>query len=231
MFNKHIFASRPELDQAFAEQVAAQLQSLIEKNGKASIAFSGGSTPKGFFAALSVQDIAWDKVTVTLADERWVEYEDNNSNTRLLTENLLTNNAKVARLFSLKRDGALDADNLAKLNQDANDGLLPLDIVILGMGEDGHTASLFPCSAEIEQGLDQQAAPGLLKVVPTSAPFERISFNFSALIQASHLYLHLVGDNKMAVLDQAISSKDSMQMPIRAFLHHDVKTVDIFWAE
>ncbi|TLU66218.1 6-phosphogluconolactonase [Thalassotalea litorea] len=231
MYHKQIFKSRAELDQAFATQVASQLQTVIDANGKASIAFSGGSTPKGFFAALSNQDIAWDKVTVTLADERWVDFDDSNSNTRLLSENLLTNNAAKATLFPLKLDGELNERAVVKLNELAGNDVLPLDIVILGMGEDGHTASLFPCSKEIREGLDQGAAPGLLKVVPGSAPFDRISFNFNALVQASHLYLHLVGESKMQVLDQAIANENSMEMPIRAFLHHTSKTIDVFWAE
>lgn len=231
MYNKQIFNSRAGLDQAFAEQVAGQLQTLVETNGKASIAFSGGSTPKGFFAALSNQDIAWEKVTVTLADERWVDFQDSNSNTRLLSENLLTNKAAKASLFELKLPGDLTEQAVQTLNESAAGNVLPLDIVILGMGEDGHTASLFPCSEEISEGLDVNAQPGLLKVVPGTAPFERISFNFTALIQASHLYLHLVGENKMTVLDQAIASQDSMEMPIRAFLHHQSKTIDVFWAE
>ncbi|WP_394174408.1 6-phosphogluconolactonase [Thalassotalea litorea] len=231
MYDKQIFKSRADLDQAFATQIASQLQSVIDAKGKASIAFSGGSTPKGFFAALSNQDIAWENVTVTLADERWVDYADSNSNTRLLAENLLTNKASSASLFKLKQDGELTPSAIQALNDSANEHLLPLDIVILGMGEDGHTASLFPCSKEISQGLDEKAAPGLLKVVPGSAPFDRISFNFNALIQASHLYLHIVGESKMQVLDQAISDDNSMEMPIRAFLHHKSKTIDVFWAE
>lgn len=231
MYDKQIFKSRAELDQVFAKQVASQLQTVIEANGRASIAFSGGSTPKGFFAALSKQDICWDKVTVTLADERWVDFDDNNSNTRLLSENLLTNQAAKATLFPLKIDGELNENAVTKLNDLANADILPLDIVILGMGEDGHTASLFPCSKEIGSGLDTDAAPGLLKVVPGSAPFERISFNFNALVQAPYLYLHIVGDSKMQVLDQAVANDNSMEMPIRAFLNHTSKTIDVFWAE
>ncbi|WP_371189492.1 6-phosphogluconolactonase [Thalassotalea maritima] len=230
MFNNNNFSSRAELDNAFAKQVAAQLQDAISKNGKASIAFSGGSTPKGFFAALSEQDIAWDKVTVTLADDRWVATDHQDSNDKLLRENLLQNKAKKATLFSLVENQDFDSQILANKNQQAQ-SLLPLDVVILGMGEDGHTASIFPCSEQVEQGLDESVAPCLMATQPTTAPYQRITFNFPALIDASHLYLHIVGDSKQQVLETALSSKDAMAMPIRAFLHHPEKTIDIFWAE
>lgn len=231
MNNLKQFSSREELDLQFASQVAQQLQAAITTKGRASIAFSGGSTPKGFFNALSKTDIAWDKVTVTLADERWVDVKDNDSNARLLAENLLQNNAKQATFFSLKQDGDFDQNYLNELNKQAQQQLLPLDVTILGMGEDGHTASIFPCSAQVNEGLDVTAKPALMKVVPTTAPYERITFNFSALINSSNLYLHIVGQAKQDVLNKALASDNAVEMPIRAFLQNDQQTCNIFWAE
>lgn len=231
MNNLNQFSSRDELDQTFASQVAQQLQSAIDTKGRASIAFSGGSTPKGFFKALSQTDIAWDKVTVTLADERWVDVQDNDSNARLLSENLLQNNAKQARFFSLKQNGDFDQNYLNELTKQAQQQLLPLDVTILGMGEDGHTASIFPCSAQVNEGLDVTAKPALIKVVPTTAPYERVTFNFSALINSSNLYLHIVGQSKQEVLNKALADDNAVEMPIRAFLQSDQQTCNIFWAE
>ncbi|MDN3651532.1 6-phosphogluconolactonase [Thalassotalea ponticola] len=230
MINKQTFPSRQALDAAFAKQVASQLTSAIEKRGKATIAFSGGSTPKGFFEQLSLQPIEWQKVTVTLADDRWVDTEHSDSNDRLLRENLLTNNAAQATLFSLVENGPFTPAVLEQKNTELN-SVLPLDIVILGMGEDGHTASIFPCSEQVEQGLDNSNAPALMLVEPTTAPYQRITFNFPALIAAQHLYLHIVGENKLTVLDKALDNEDAMTMPIRAFLHHPDKTIDVIWAE
>lgn len=224
------FTSRNELDKALSIKVAAELSKAIAEKGTASLAVSGGSTPKGFFHALSQFDLAWDKVTVTLADERWVEFESDASNTRLVHENLLQNNAKNATFFHLKK-GELTEETLAELNVSAKTSLLPLDVLILGMGEDGHTASLFPCSDEIEQGLDVSNDQALMKVVPKTAPNDRITFTFSQLIQSKNVILHVCGDNKKVVLDKANAGKDFFDMPIRAFLQNQDIETQIYWAE
>jgi len=94
--------------------------------------------------------LPWQSITITLADERWVDIDSNDSNTKLVHENLLQNEAVKAKFFHLKQGDALTSDTLVDLNIAAKQQLLPLDVLILGMGEDGHTASLFPCSDEIK---------------------------------------------------------------------------------
>jgi 6-phosphogluconolactonase len=225
------FASREQLDSALAEQVSSLLQSAITLKGKASIAVSGGSTPKGFFNALSEKDLDWKKITITLADERWVDINSPDSNTRLVHENLLRNKASVAKFFHLKQGGGLCDETLIDLNLAANNALLPLDVLILGMGEDGHTASLFPCSKQIEQGLDTKNSDVLMKVEPTTAPHQRITFSFSALSQSTNTFLHICGDRKKQVLDKALSASDIFEMPIRAFLQHAGIDTQVYWAE
>jgi 6-phosphogluconolactonase len=224
------FKTRDDLDYALASKVASELIEAISLNGKASIALSGGSTPKGFFNKLSQIDLAWDKVTVTLADERWVEFESDASNTRLVHESLLQNKAEKATFFHLKR-GELSSQTLEVLNAEAKEQLLPFDVLILGMGEDGHTASLFPCSEQIEKGLDRANPDSLMKVVPTTAPNDRITFTFSHLIQSKNIILHVCGDNKKVVLDKAVEGSDEFEMPIRAFLHNKNIKTQVFWAE
>ncbi|MAG77142.1 MAG: hypothetical protein CL811_10330 [Colwelliaceae bacterium] len=98
------------------------------------------------------------------------------------------------------------------------------------MGEDGHTASLFPCSREIHSALSKDASP-LLKVVPETAPHDRITFSYAYLIQSENTFLHISGDNKKTVLEQALSSEDKFEMPIRAFLHHPSVMTNIYWAQ
>ncbi|MBO9490625.1 6-phosphogluconolactonase [Endozoicomonas sp. G2_1] len=229
MYQLNEFDSRTEIDQRLAAEVAETLSKAISEKGRASIAVSGGSTPKGFFQALSNYDLAWHKITVTLADERWVEFADQASNTRLVHEALLQNNAQAAQFFQLKRDGELTEQTLESIHREAVESLLPFDVLILGMGEDGHTASLFPCSTEIEQGLSTTAA--VLKVEPTTAPHQRISFSFDALQQAGKTVLHICGDSKKTVLEQAIANRDNKKMPISAFLHHPSNELDIYWAQ
>ena len=230
MIINNTFQSRSQLDKKFALRIAKQLAAAIADKGSASIAFSGGSTPKGLFTELSNKNIDWSKVTVTLVDDRWVDTTSNDSNDRLLRENLLQNYAVNATFFSLKQADNLTESYLADLTKLAND-FMPLDVAILGMGEDGHTASIFPCSAQVHQGLDENAEPSLITVVPTTVPYERVTFNFAALIQSSNLYLHVVGQSKQDVISQALANDDASQMPIRAFLQNKDKTCNIFWAE
>jgi len=231
MYQINEFSERSALDEQLAEQVAQLLEQAIARKGQASIAVSGGSTPKGFFKALSQKNLAWKKVTVTLADERWVDIDSDASNTRLVCENLLQNNASEAKFFHLKQGEELTSEVLADLNLAASTAILPLDVLILGMGEDGHTASLFPCSDEIQQGLDTGNADALIKVIPKTAPYDRISFSFASLEKSQTIFLHICGDNKKQVLEQALANTDTHVMPIRAFLHHPKVNTQVYWAK
>ena len=231
MYHLNDFNERDELDEALAEQVSAILTSAIALKGKASIAVSGGSTPKGFFKVLSEKDLDWKKITVTLADERWVDINSSDSNTRLVHENLLQNKASNAKFFHLKQGENLCDETLNDLNLAANNSLLPLDVLILGMGEDGHTASLFPCSEQIKFGLDETNPNALMKVQPTTAPHQRITFSFAALSQSKNTFLHICGESKKQVLDKALTDTDTFEMPIRAFLQNEKIKTEIYWAQ
>jgi 6-phosphogluconolactonase len=225
------FSSKTELDNSFAEQVAQLLTAAINKKGRASIAVSGGSTPKDFFITLSQKDIAWHKVTVTLADERWVDKNSEASNTRLVKEFLLQKNAAQADFFDLKIAEKLDQDVLQQLNNNAKQQVLPFDVLILGMGEDGHTASLFPCSDEISVALAKDNTDVLMSVKPKTAPHQRITFTFAALIKSSAIFLHLCGEKKQQVLQQAMANDDIFAMPIRAFLQDKNITTTVMFAK
>jgi len=224
------FSTRADLDNALANTISKLLAKAIKEKGKASIAVSGGSTPKGLFSILSKSDIDWSKVTITLADERWVPLDSQDSNTRLVHENLIQNKAAAANFFHLKQGETLCDETLTDLNLAAKNSLLPLDVLILGMGEDGHTASLFPCSEQIAQGLDEENTDVLLSVEPKTAPHQRISFSFASLIASENVFLHLCGDNKQTVLNKALNGNDKFEMPIRAFLHHPSLNTQIYWA-
>lgn len=224
------FSSRHELDSSFATTISEILINAISQKGSASIAVSGGSTPKGLFERLSKIKLDWSKVLITLADERWVPADSKDSNTKLVHENLLQNEAASAKFFHLKQGDDLNSEILNTLNIAAKVQLLPLDVLILGMGEDGHTASLFPCSEQIEQGLLSDNDDVLLKVVPQTAPHDRISFTFSALAKSENIFLHLSGESKEEVLNTAISGSDVYEMPIRAFLNHESLETQVYWA-
>lgn len=229
MYQINEFEQRKLLDEALADKVATLLTAAVESNGKASIAVSGGSTPKGFFQALSKKKLAWHAITITLADERWVDIDSNDSNTKLVHENLIQNEAVKAKFFHLKQGAILSDETLSDLNLAANQQLLPLDVLILGMGEDGHTASLFPCSDEINQCLANDSE-ALLKVTPKTASHQRISFSFAALAQSKNTFLHISGASKKQVLAKAIAGQECREMPIRAFLQAPDVNTQIYWA-
>jgi len=236
MYTLNNFESRGQLNKALAEKVSSVLTAAITLKGKGSIAVSGGSTPVDFFSVLSKKDIDWEKVTITLADERWVDINSDDSNTRLIHEYLLQNKASAAKFFHLKQDvimqgKALYDKTLTDLNLVANNDLLPFDVLILGMGEDGHTASLFPCSKQIEQGLDSNNTNTLIMVEPTTAPHKRITFSFAALRQSKNVFLHICGENKKTVLNKAINGDNKFDMPIRAFLQDSAIDMQVYWAE
>ena len=145
------FENTSALDIELAEKVAALLAADIQARGKASLVVSGGRTPMGFFHLLSQQLLDWSSVTVTLADERWVDADHQDSNEKLVRENLLINEAHQAQFISLKSaaKNAVDAESeceqaLASAGQ--------FTVVILGMGDDGHTASLFPGTEALALG-------------------------------------------------------------------------------
>ena len=230
MYQINEFEQRKLLDEALADKVAAILTAAVKTKGSASIAVSGGSTPKGFFHALSKKKLAWQAITITLADERWVAIDSSDSNTKLVYENLIQNEAVNAKFFHLKQGETLSDDTLDDLNLAVNQQLLPLDVLILGMGEDGHTASLFPCSDEIEPCLSL-SSPALLKVVPKTAPHQRISFSFAALAQSKNTFLHISGVSKKQVLAKAIAGQECKEMPIRAFLQAPDVNTQVYWAE
>lgn len=221
-----IFTSAEELNSAFSARIAGLLQEALEDKGSASLLVSGGRTPLPLFKSLSETDLDWANVTISLADERWVANDDAASNEKLVRENLLQGKAASANFIPLKTAHVDAADAVSALTDAFSAVAQPFDVVILGMGEDGHTASLFPCSEQIEEGLETDAT--FLAVQPTTAPHQRMSFSFNALKTSKALFLHLTGDKKKAVLDDALAGDDLLAMPIRAFLQQT--DIELFWA-
>lgn len=221
------FDTDAELVQRFIERLCKQLSQAIAARGKAYLVVSGGRTPIKLFSELSHQPLDWARVTITLADERWVAADDAASNECLVKQHLLQNRAAAATFVSLLEPtaGPVASASAAesKLAQ-----LPTFDVVILGMGEDGHTASLFPCSAELEQGLTTAAAA--LVVRPTTAPHQRISMSLRRLLDSRQIYFHLSGAAKADVLARALKDTNHHAMPVRAVLHQTQVPVSVLLA-
>jgi 6-phosphogluconolactonase len=223
----HEFASTEALNEEFATKIIAILQNAITEKGQASLIVSGGNTPKPLFAALSQADLDWSKVVISLADDRWVDTNDAASNDKLVREHLLVGNASAATFISLKHNFADANDAVSACEAALSNVTMPFDVLILGMGEDGHTASLFPCSKELQAGLDLNSGKKYIAVQPTTAPHQRMSLTLPALLASSHIFLHLTGAAKQAVVAQALASTET-QMPIKAVL--DRANVQLMWA-
>ena len=222
----HDFENKSALELELASTICMLLSESIINNGVASIALSGGSTPKALFNILSQEELEWDKILVTLVDERWVKNDSPLSNEKFLKENLLINNASKAKFKSLVPDN-FDIDNaisdyenfLTKLSS-------PFDIVILGMGSDGHTASWFPDAIEIDKALDSNG-PNVLITSPISQPTQRITLGMPMVLNAKNIFLHITGEEKKDFLLNILNSDD---LPIHRTFKQSKKPINIFWA-
>jgi 6-phosphogluconolactonase len=228
--NMNAFESGAALAAGLADKVADTLSAAITARGSASIAVSGGSTPKAFFQALSSRSIAWDKVTITLVDERFVPPDNPRSNHLLVKANLLKDKAAAARFVPLYQP-AEDAEKSAVIASEETRGIdNPFDIAIVGMGGDGHTASFFPGGNNLKLALDPKTPRGIITMEAEGAGEPRLTFTFSSLQDARLLVLHIEGESKKDVLAKAEQPGEETEMPIRAFLRRAASPVHIYWA-
>ncbi len=226
----HVFDNGAALAEGLADAVAAALSAAIAERGEGTIAVSGGSTPKAFFKALSGKTIDWPKVTVTLVDERFVEPDSDRSNEKLVRDNLLINAAAAAKLQPLYYPAATAEEAAAAATKQTVGIGCPFDVVILGMGGDGHTASFFPRGSRLAEALDPATPRGLMTMEAEGAGEPRLTFTFSSLQDARLLVLHIEGAAKKDVLAKAEAPGDEAEMPIRAVLRRAASPLHIYWA-
>ena len=224
----HTFENSDELVTVFSQRIADTLKQAIAEKDQATLVVSGGSTPLPLFKSLCQRDLDWSKVVITLADERWVDAQHSASNEKLVRENLLQQNAANATFISLTTNDELAADAVEEITSRFASVSQPFDVLILGMGEDGHTASLFPCSEQIEAGLDTNSSAMFIATQPTTAPHQRMSLTLKALISSANIYLHLTGEKKKNVLEDALANYTEIQKPIKAVC--DRADVQLMWA-
>ena len=221
----HALTDAKRLAATLASDVAERLRAAIASKGQACVVLSGGRSPVPFLEQLALEKLDWSKVTVSLADERWVPVEHADSNAGLLARHLLKGEAAKARFMGLYQR----ADNLDAAAQQADQVLAdlpPIDVLVLGMGDDGHTASLFPDSPNLAEGLDPDSKRRCLPLLAPSVPHQRLSMTRALLSSAAFVALSVQGPGKLATLRAALAGDDLTQMPIRAFLHDPL---DIYW--
>lgn len=224
------YEDRDTLARVLARSIADDLEAAVRARGTASLVVSGGSTPRPFFDALSRIPLPWDRVWVTVADERWVDAGDEASNERLVRRHLLVGEAAGARFVGLKNDAPAP-----EAGRDACESALaaiprPFDAVVLGMGDDGHTASLFPGAPELAAGLDPDTDRLCLPVRPSAAPHPRMSLTLAAILGCRRLVVHIAGDGKWEVYRKAREAGSADEFPIRAVFESGHGGVEVFWA-
>lgn len=227
---RHDYPDREALAIALAAGIGAILTGAINNRGQASLAVSGGSTPKRLFEVLSQTEIDWGRVTVVLVDERMVPAESDRSNAKLVREHLLCGNAAAAH-FVAYETGLADPRANATMSEEIFGGVpTPLDAVVLGMGTDGHTASFFPGGDRLADALSPKSSEKVLPMAADGAGEPRLTLTLPLLLDARFLALHIEGDEKRGVLESALSASDTNEMPVRAVLHQDKTPIHVFWA-
>ena len=230
MKNLRKFSDRQTLVWELANKVASLLGKGIKQNGRESLAVSGGSTPVELFKRLSGMDIPWKDVVIFLVDERWVEPADKDSNERLVRTYLLKNKAAAAQFFGMKNDAATAGQGEMVCEEQLKKAPLPFDVLILGMGDDGHTASLFPGAEKLFTATDMNSGRTCMALAPVTAPHERMSLTLPVILAAKNIFLHIVGQVKREVLERAMADGPPEEMPIRFVLRHKKKRPVIYWA-
>jgi 6-phosphogluconolactonase len=210
------YETASEMMQSLSAQIASELSAAIALRGRACLAVPGGSTPGPLFDLLSQAALDWANVTVMLTDERWVSTDSPRSNTGLIKNRLLVNSASAARYIALYAPGLDHVGGARALSQQVAPNL-PIDVVVLGMGADMHTASLFPGAPELSLAQDARA-DAVMPMVPVGSDLEpRVTLSAQALETARQTHVLIIGEDKKTALAQA-QSLSPIDAPIAQFL-------------
>ena len=238
-FTWHEGGDALSLAEHLASEVALQINNAIAEQGNAVVAFSGGSTPKPLFNALADHDVDWSKVIITLVDERWVDETHELSNAAFLNKYLLaqlTDNAPAfVPLFNTEADITKGCvQTLQTYCQTTGSEITKprqFDVVILGMGNDGHTASFFPDADNIADLVDPQSSDYLLSCSSPTTQVERITWSLPMLLNASFLALHITGESKAEVFQQACVNEQSTVLPISSVIFQNKTHLNVYYAD
>lgn len=228
------FADRPALVAGLRQHLVDTIASAIRERGIAVLALSGGSTPIPLYAELAGEALDWSRVEFVLVDERWVNMDHAASNEAAIREALAPALVAGATLTGMKNPAATAADGLELCNDAYGRLPRPFDLVLLGMGEDGHTASLFPHADGLDAALADDA-PCCVAITAhqsavTGANTERMTLSLPAIRDARETILLITGDAKQRVLDQAIAGDDVSAMPVRALLQRGNSSLTVWWS-
>ena len=225
------YDSAEEMADAVAGDIGFIIESALDARGTSLIALPGGETPKPIFDKLAAKSFPWKQVTIVPTDERLVPMDDERSNVRAIAKAFLPVGARVIPIAADIADYRLAGNSADARLQDLP---WPPDLVWLGMGEDGHTASIFP-GPDLQDALDAPKARRAVGVMPDpmpeDAPVARITLTRAAILSARTVLITITGDDKRALLEQAIADGQSSKLPIGRVLAELDQPIDIHWTE
>ncbi len=220
---RNVYTSIDQLAKGFADYAASTLQDTVAKNQTASLVVPGGNTPRHYLPVLANCALPWDKITITLSDERWVDVNTHESNENLVKKHLLTHLPENTRFVGLKTQHTLPFDAVDEIHQRLDNMPQPISLTVLGLGEDGHIGSIFPGMNPVDQDTTQHC----VAVDQPVALSPRISLSLNTLAQSQHIALVVVGKTKRQLLDR-LSELPDPQIPLVWLLQRCQSPITVF---
>ena len=227
---ENIFTDKAKLELELAEEISQKLDLELKNKGEANLLVSGGSTPKKLYEILSYKKIDWKNVSIGLIDERFVATNTKESNELLIKNTLLKNKAADAKFIGLIFNLNDYKENLKITISNNKPFYKSITCSILGMGLDGHTASLFPNFEEVYTDDSIYGDKMIINTKATSEPSKRISYTKAKILSSKHLFLYFNGKEKIDVFNSAKENKNASIRPISAFIHQNINTLNVFYS-
>ncbi len=227
---ENIFTDKAKLELELAEEISQKLDLELKNKGEANLLVSGGSTPKKLYEILSNKKIDWKNVSIGLIDERFVATNTEESNELLIKNTLLKNKAADAKFIGLIFNINDYKENLNITISKHKPFYKSITCSILGMGSDGHTASLFPNFEEVYTDDNIYGDKMIINTKATSEPSKRISYTKAKILSSKHLFLYFNGKEKLDVFNSAKENKNASIRPISAFIHQNINTLNVFYS-
>jgi len=237
MINQQNFETQALMFDALASACQTSLQDALETKKQASFVVSGGRTPIALFERMVEANLPWGKIDLALVDERWVPGTHERSNALLVQNHLLNTLASrgmaIPQFTGLYHPTETAAESVAVCEAQYQEIARPFDITILGMGPDGHTASLFPHAKGLEHALSTRDSIASIVAQPsevTGEEVERMTLTRHGILNSKKVVLVVTGQDKLDVLNTALKGDNIAEMPVRAILNQNQLSIEVYWA-
>ncbi len=224
------YISRTELVEELSANIISMLRQGIDERDEGSMLLSGGSTPAQLYEKMSNTNFDWEKVWFAPTDERWVGPGHADSNEKMIRNTLLVNKARAAHYIGLKVEGENPIACSPAVEEKLKKMPMPFDAVLLGMGEDGHFASLFPYLDDTKKAMDLDGSSLCYPIRRDGDEHDRITMSYKAILSTRNIILLFFGKSKLAVFEQAVKNV-SEHLPISYLLNQSNVPVTLYWAE